>query len=246
MINLCSDFYCVLVGFKLNLSKRNIAMKVIITGATGMLGKGVLLECLEHKDISEILSISRVTTGLEHPKLKELLHKDFLEFSSLNKELAGYDACYACMGVSAGEVSEEQYFKLTYDSTMALAKELYGSNPEMTFVYISGQGTDSSEKGKTRWARVKGKTENDLLSIGFRKAYMFRPGGIIPKKGIKPSSKLYRRLIFWLGWMLWLMKLLAPKSIVDTSQIGLAMINIAKKGYDKDIINPADIQILAQ
>lgn len=221
-------------------------MKVIITGATGMIGKGVLLECLDHEDITEVLSISRKSVGINHPKLKELLHQDFSEFSSVSSDLRGFDACYACMGVSAGETTEEEYRKRTYDFTLSLAKELFQLNPGATFIYVSGQGTDSSEKGRSMWARVKGKTENDILALGFKQAFMFRPGGIIPKNGVKPSSKMYRRLIFWLGWLLWLMKLLAPKSIVDTSQIGNAMVNITKNGYDKKIINPVDIQVLAR
>jgi len=210
-----------------------------------MVGKGILLECLDHSDITEVLSISRKAIGIEHPKLKELIHSDFSEFSSVKEQLKGYDACYACMGVSSAGMKEEQYTKMTYGFTLALANELYHMNPEMTFNYVSGEGTDSSEKGRSMWARVKGKTENDLLKIGFKQAFMFRPGGIIPLKGVLPSSKLYRRLIKYLMWLLILMKKLFPKSIVDTTQIGLAMINSTKHGYDKKIIRPFDIQVLA-
>ena len=167
----------------------------LVGGATGMVGKGVLLECLDHSEVNEVLSISRRSLELDHPKLKELIHKDFSEFKSVSSELQGYDACYACMGVSAAGLNEADYTKMTYDFTLALAKELYSINPEMTFNYVSGQGTDSSEKGRTMWARVKGKTENDLLKIGFKQAFMFRPGAIIPLRGIQPSSKLYRILI---------------------------------------------------
>jgi len=220
-------------------------MKVIITGATGMVGKGILLECLDHSDITEVLSISRRPTGIEHPKLKELIHKDFSAFASVSEQLKGYDACYASMGVSSAGMNEEQYTRLTYDFTLALAKELLSLNPEMTFTYVSGQGTDSSEKGRSMWGRVKGKTENDLLALGFKQAFMFRPGAIIPLRGIVPSSKLYRVLIKYMTWLLKLIKLLSPHSVVDTTQIGLAMINVTKKGYDKMIINPRDIQILA-
>ena len=220
-------------------------MKVIITGATGMVGKGVLLECLDHESIEVVLSIGRKPTGIEHPKLKELIHKDFSEFASVEKELNGYDACYACMGVSAAGMSEDQYRSITYDSTLGLANTLYQTNPKMTFIYVSGVGTDSTEKGRSMWARIKGKTENDLLKLGFNKSFMFRPGGIIPKRGILPSSKLYRALVKNLAWLLKLMKLMAPNSIVDTTQIGLAMINASKYEYQKDVILPKDILALA-
>lgn len=221
-------------------------MKVIITGATGMIGKGVLLECLDHDQISQVLSISRRSMGIEHPRLKELVHEDFSEFSSVSEELKGYDACYACMGVSSAGIKEDQYIRLTYDFTLSLARELYGLNPQMTFNYVSGVGTDSSEKGRSMWARVKGKTENDLLKLGFKQAYMFRPGGIIPLRGIVPSDKMYRFLIKYLAWFLKLMKWIAPNSIVDTTQIGLAMINVTMNGYAKKVIAPKDILVLAE
>lgn len=220
-------------------------MKVIVTGTTGMVGKGVLLECLDHPDISEVLSISRKSTGIDHFKLKELLHQDFSEFASVSDNLKGYDACYACMGVSAAGMSEEKYTKFTYDFTLSLAKELFQINKDMTFTYVSGAGTDSTEKGRTMWARVKGKTENDLLKLGFKQAFMFRPGAIIPLRGIQPSSKMYRVLINNLKWLIKLMKRLSPDSVVDTTQIGLAMVNISQRGYDKKVLKPKDILILA-
>lgn len=221
-------------------------MKVIITGATGMIGKGVLLECLEHHDITEVLSISRKSLGIQDPKLKELIHKDFSEFASVAEQLNGYDACYACMGVSAAGMKEEDYTKMTYGYTLALAQELFKINPQMCFNYVSGQGTDSTEKGRSMWARVKGKTENDLLKMGFRQSYIFRPGAIIPLKGIEASSKLYRVLINNLTWLIKLMKKMAPNAIVDTTQIGLAMIHSTQRGYDTAIINPIDILKLAE
>ena len=221
-------------------------MKIIVTGATGMVGKGVLLECLDHPEVSSVLSISRRSTGMEHPKLKEMIHKDFSEFESVSKDLEGFDACFACMGVSSAGMKEADYTRLTYDYTMSLANELYKLNPEMTFTYVSGVGTDSSEKGRSMWGRVKGKTENDLLSIGFRQAYMFRPGAIIPERGVVPSSKLYRVLINYLGWLLKLIKWISPKSVVGSSQIGQAMINAHRKGYLKKILEPVDILKLAQ
>lgn len=221
-------------------------MKVIITGATGMVGKGVLLECLDHANITGVLSISRRTLGMEHPKLKELIHKDFSEFASVAEQLKGYDACYHCMGVSSAGMKEEPYTKFTYDFTMALAKELLKLRSDMTFIYVSGEGTDSSEKGRSMWARVKGKTENDLLKLGFKQAFMFRPGAIIPLRGIQPSSKIYKVLINNLSWLLKLIKKVAPNSVVDTTQIGLAMINVTQRGYDKKVLRPKDILIAAE
>lgn len=221
-------------------------MKVIVTGATGMVGKGVLIECLEHPDVTEVLSISRRSTAINHPKLKELIHKDFSEFKSVKSTLSGFDACYACMGVSAAGMNAEKYKVLTYNYTLALAKTLVEINPQMTFTYVSGQGTDSSESSRTMWARVKGKTENDLLKLGFKQAFMFRPGGIIPVKGVSPSNKFYRLIINNMGWLLRLMKTIAPNSIVSTAQIGQAMINATKKGYAKHILNPRDILALGE
>lgn len=220
-------------------------MKVIITGATGMVGKGVLLECLNNDVVSEVLSISRRTTGIKHAKLTELIHQDFSEFKSIKNQLKGYDACYSSMGVSSAGMSEELYTKYTYEFTMALAEELHSINPEITFIYVSGQGTDSSEKGKTMWARVKGKTENDILKFGFKQAFAFRPGGIIPKNGVEPSSRLYRFLIKYFKWLLFVIKAFSPNSIVDTQQIGLAMINATKFGYKKNVLQPIDILELA-
>jgi hypothetical protein len=221
-------------------------MKVIVTGATGMLGKGVLLECLDHKDITAVLSISRRSAGISHPKLKEIIHMDFSDFSSIRDELIGYNACYACMGVSAAGMNEEEYTLMTKGFTIALASELYDINPDITFNYISGQGTDSSEKGRAMWARVKGRTENDLLSMGFKQAFMFRPGAIIPRRGVRASSKLYRVLIFIFGWLLFILKFIFPNSIVDTVQIGRSMINSTQRGYEKKIIDAVDIHILAK
>ena len=216
-----------------------------MTGATGMVGKGVLLECLEDDRISEVVSISRRALGMDHPKLKELLHADFSEFDSVKDQLAGYDACYACMGVSAAGMKEADYSRLTHDYTLALGRTLHALNPEMTMIYVSGTGTDSTEKGRSMWARVKGKTENELLKLGFQQAFMFRPGMIIPVKGVIPSSKIYRVAIKGLGWLIRLMKWLLPKSVVNSAQIGQAMIQATLHGYHKAIITPADILELA-
>lgn len=220
-------------------------MKVIITGATGMVGKGVLLECLDHNAITEVLSIGRRSLNMEHPKLKELIHKDFSEFESVKSKLNGYDACYLNMGVSAVGLSEEEYHKLTYEYTLSLARVLLSLNPQMTITYVSGVGTDSTEKGRSMWARVKGKTENHLLALGFRQAYMFRPGMIIPLRGIKSSTRLYQFMYDYFMWLVKLIKFIAPKSVVNTTEIGQAMINLSIGSYSKNILEPADILIAA-
>ncbi len=220
-------------------------MKVILTGATGMVGKGVLLECLDHPEIKEVLTLGRSRIDLNHRKLKQVEHPDFSEFQSIQDQLVGYDAAYLCMGVSAAGMDEATYMKFTYDYTLSLVRVLFEINPQMTITYVSGRGTDSSEMGKAMWARIKGKTENAILQMGFHQAYAFRPGGIIPMRGIKPSSKLYRRALFWLGWILPILKVISPSSIVNTDQIGRAMINVSKKGYQRRIVDSHDILTLS-
>lgn len=220
-------------------------MKAIITGATGMVGKGVLLECLDHKKVEQVLVIGRNPIDIQHPKLKELIHKDFSDFSSVKDQLKGYDACFYCMGVSSAGMNEAKYQHLTYDFTLALARELIQLNPKMTFNYVSGVGTDSTEKGRTMWARVKGKTENKLLKLGFKQAYMFRPGAIIPLRGIKSRTKVYQFIYDYFLWAVKLMKFFAPNSVVTTTQVGLAMINTVLKGYQQTVLEPKDIVALS-
>jgi len=215
--------------------------KVIITGATGMVGKGVLLECLDHPEIKEVLSIGRNPLGMKHPKLKELIHADFSNFSEFHSQLYGYNGCFFCLGISAAGLKEEQYQRITYEYTMALAQTLVEINPQMTFNYVSGQGTDSTEKGRMMWARVKGKTENDLLKLGFNQAFMFRPGMIIPLRGITSRTKSYQFMYDYFMWLVKLVKTISPDSVVTTTQIGLAMINSMLKGYSKTILTPKDI-----
>lgn len=218
-----------------------MSFKVIITGATGMVGKGVLLECLDHQDISEVLSIGRTPLEVDHPKLKELIITDFLDYTAVENQLKGYDACYLCMGVSAGGLSEEKYRELTYDYTLALAKTLVKLNSKMTCTYVSGEGTDATEKGRRMWARVKGKTENDLMGLGFNRAFMFRPGIIIPLRGIKSKTRLYQFFYDYFMWLAKLMKALSPNSVVNTTELGQAMINVTKSSYEKDVLRPRDI-----
>ena len=216
-------------------------MKVIITGATGMVGKGVLLECLDHQEVEKVLLINRRTIGVIHSKLVEVLLADFSDYTSIINQLAGYDAAYLCMGISAAGLTETKYTEITHDYTMALAKILLNLNQKMTVTYVSGEGTDSSEAGRTMWARVKGKTENDIIKLGFRKAFMFRPGAIIPLNGIKSGTKLYQFMYDYFMWLVKLIKFLAPNSVVNTTQVGLAMINVTKKGYPKSVLKPKDI-----
>ncbi len=216
-------------------------MKVIITGATGMVGKGVLLECLDHPEVTAVLVIGRNSLQMDHPKLKELIHKDFSEFESISEHLQGYDACYCCMGVSAAGLSEDQYHTFTYDYTLSLVNALYHLNREMSICYVSGEGTDSSESGRMMWARVKGKTENAILDMGFKQAYMFRPGIIIPLRGIKSGTKLYQFFYDYFMWAIKLFKRLRPKAVINTTQIGLAMINVSLRSFDKKILRPAEI-----
>lgn len=220
--------------------------KVIITGATGMVGKGILLECLDHNDIEEVLVIGRNPIGMTHDKLKELIHKDFSDFSTVSDQLAGYDACFYSLGISAAGLNEEKYRTITYDFTLALAKTLLENNPDMTFNYVSGEGTDSSEKGRMMWARVKGKTENDLINLGFKQAYMFRPGAILPLRGIKSRTKSYQFIYDYFTWLIKFLKVITPNSIVNTTQIGMAMINSMNKGYNKKVLRPKDILILSE
>lgn len=220
--------------------------KVIITGATGMVGKGVLMECLDHYSIENVLVIGRTPIGMEHPKLKELIHNDFTYFSGIENQISGYDACFFCLGVSSAGMKDDAYKLITYDFTLSLAKALVKINPEMTFNYVSGEGTDSSEKGRSMWARVKGKTENDLMNLGFKQAYMFRPGAIIPLRGIKSKTKSYQFIYDYFMWLVKLIKAIAPNSVVTTTQIGRAMINSALLGYDKNILRPKDILKLSK
>jgi len=216
-------------------------IKAVITGSTGMVGEGVLHECLLHPDVESVLVINRRPCNVQHPKLKEILHQDFSDFSPIEKELKGYNAGYLIMGVSSLGKSEETYRRLTYDLTLALANTLAKLNPDLTICYVSGAGTDSSERGRIMWARVKGKTENDVLRLPFRQAYMFRPALIQPTKGLKNTHSFYRVLapFFPLG------KLLLPQYFLTLKEIGLAMINSVSSGYDKQVLEVRDIAILA-
>lgn len=220
-------------------------MKAIIFGASGMIGRGVLLECLDDARVTEVLCVGRSKLDMEHTKLTQLEHNDFTNFDAVREPLSGFDACYFCLGVSAAGMKEAQYRKITYDFTLAAARLLVELNPEMTFTYVSGAGTDSSEKGRAMWARVKGKVENDLLALGFKNAVMFRPGAILPKRGIKSRTPMYQFMYDYFTWLIKFIGLFVPNSITDTTRIGKAMINAHLVGADKRILDPKDINALA-
>jgi uncharacterized protein YbjT (DUF2867 family) len=212
-----------------------------ITGATGMVGEGVLHECLLHPDVESVLVINRKPCGVKHEKLKEIIHKDFFNLSSIENLLTGYNACYFCAGVSSMGKSEQVYKRITYDLTLNFANTLLKLNPEMTFCYVSGVGTDGTEKGRTMWARVKGKTENDLLKLPFKSAVMFRPGYIQPRKSLKNSYKIYKVLAPFYP----IFKTLFPKYVVTLEEIGKAIINSTLFGSDKKILGCKDIVSLS-
>jgi len=216
-------------------------MRVVLFGATGMVGQGVLRECLIDPDVQTVLSIGRSATGQNHPKLRELVHRDLLDFSAIENELAGFDACFFCLGVSSAGMQETDYRRVTYDITMAAAQTLARLNSNMTFIFISGMGTDSTERGRTMWARVKGQTENALLRLPFKAAYMFRPGVIVPMHGIKSRTALYRVPYALLGPALPLLKAAFPKYVTTTEALGRAMIAVAKRGAPKKVLESSDI-----
>lgn len=220
-------------------------MRVIILGATGMVGKGVLLECLEDKDIESLLIINRQTFGLTNPKVKEIIHNDFFNFIPIKEHIKGYNACFFCMGVTSAGLNEDQYFKLTYELTLGFAKLMSEVNPNSTFCYVSGAGTDSTEKGGSMWARVKGKTENAIMALPYKATFMFRPGYIQPMKGVKSKTGWYNAFYVVLKPIYFLLKPL--KGFVTNSvTLGKAMINSAKFGYEKKIIESKDINILGK
>jgi len=217
-------------------------IKTIILGATGMVGEGVLHECLKHPNVSEVLVINRKPCGVTHEKLKEIIHKDFFDLSEFKDQLSGYDACYFCMGVSSIGKNEEEYTKVTYDLTMYVVKALLKLNPNLTFCYVSGAGTDSTENGRSMWARVKGKTENDLLKLPFKASYMFRPGYIQPTKGLKNTQKMYKVLApFYPVW-----KTFFPKYVCTMEEVGKAMIYVTMNNSEKRILENKDIRLVGK
>jgi uncharacterized protein YbjT (DUF2867 family) len=213
-------------------------MRVIITGATGMVGEGVLLECLASDAVTEVLSVSRRPLRRSHPKLTEYIVPDFLALKPGDEQLQGYDACFFCAGVSSIGKSEDEYRRSTYDTTLTFAKALE-PKASMTFIYVSGSGTDSSERGRSMWARVKGKTENDLIKLPFKRVFAFRPAMMIATEGQRNVLKIYK----YVGWILPLLKRLAPGYVNTMHQVAQAMINAARFGYDKQLVEVRDITV---
>ena len=220
-------------------------IKAIITGSTGMVGKGVLLECLDSPKVESVLVINRKPVGIKHGKLKEIIHPDFYDLSSIEEQLKGYNACYFCLGVSSFRMSEADYTKVTHDLCIHFAETVLKMNQGMTFTYVSGVGTDSSEKSKTMWARVKGKTENDLLAMPFKAAYMFRPGFIQPMKGIKSATQLYNAIYVVFKPLYPLLKAISPNGVTSTAQLGQAMINVTTDGHEKKVLHAKEANELA-
>jgi uncharacterized protein YbjT (DUF2867 family) len=215
-------------------------MRIIIFGVTGMVGQSALRECLVDDNVQEILAISRECTNQHHEKLKEIELENVADISSIEHEITGFDACFFCLGVSSASMKEEEYRKITYDITLSVAKTLARLNPQMTFIYVSGSGTDSSEKGRTMWARVKGKTENDLLQLPFKAAYMFRPGGIIPMYGVKSKTKLYQ--VFYDLMKPFYPLLLKSNGVITSEQVGKAMIHVARVGFSHPVIESHELK----
>ena len=214
------------------------SIKVIITGATGMVGEGVLLECLQNENVSEVLIVNRRHYDFQHSKLKELLVPDFSQLNKHTEEIRGYDACFFCAGVSSVGMKEDKYTQITYDTTLAFAKAVLTQNNNTVFTYVSGAGTDSTQKGRLMWARVKGKTENDLMKLPFRAVYNFRPGVMTPFPGQKNWNRIYK-LIAGVA------RFVASKSVLPVGDVGKAMINAVIKGYPKQILEVPDIRALA-
>jgi hypothetical protein len=208
-------------------------IKAIVTGASGMVGEGVMLTCLSHPDVEQVLVVGRRPCGHTHPKLKEIIHKDFYDLSSIKDQLQGYNACYFCLGVSSVGMSEADYSKVTYDLTMNFARTV--ANPEMTLTYVSGAHTDAN--GKQMWQRVKGRTENDLMKLPLKRFFAFRPGGMTIVQGQKNQLKLYN----YVGWILPIMRMISKNSVSKLREVGLAMIRVTQNGYEKNILEVSDI-----
>jgi uncharacterized protein YbjT (DUF2867 family) len=216
-------------------------VKVILLGATGMVGQGVLRECLLDPEVDTVLAIGRSASAQQHEKLNEIVHNDLSDLSAIEGRLAGYDACFFCLGVSAVGMTEDAYRRVTYDLTISVARTLARLNPAVTFIYVSGSGTDSTERGRLMWARVKGKTENALLQMPFKAAYMFRPGYIQPLHGIRTKTKWYGAVYAMMGPLYPLWKVLFPKYVTTTECLGRAMLKVAKRGAPKSVLENQDI-----
>lgn len=219
-------------------------MNVVVFGASGMVGAGVVRECLDEPRVTSVLVVGRTPCGIAHPKLRELLRKDFYDYRDATDAFKHLDACFFCLGVSSVGMAEADYRRVTYDLTIAAATALAAANPGMTFCYVTGMGTDSTERGRSMWARVKGKTENQLLRMPFQ-AYMFRPGYIQPRKGVRSKTGWYQAVYNVIGPLYPLLRRIAPNHVTTTENVGRAMIRIAVGGYEKTFLENVDINALA-
>jgi uncharacterized protein YbjT (DUF2867 family) len=217
-------------------------MNVLLFGATGLVGQGVLRECLLDPDVKLVQTVGRTVTGVENPKLREIVRQDLLHYEAIESDLSGFDACFFCLGVSSSGMKKADYSRVTYDITMAAAEVLCRLNPQMTFVFVSGAGTDSSERGRTMWARIKGKTENALMRLPFAAAYMFRPGVIEPVHGARSKTLAYRVIYAMVRPLVPLLRRAFPNYVLSTQEIGQAMLSIARHGYSKRILETQDIR----
>jgi uncharacterized protein YbjT (DUF2867 family) len=220
-------------------------VNVVLFGATGMVGAGALLECFADPRVSSILAVTRSPTGRSHRKLREVLHTDFFDYSTLGADFAACDACFFCLGISSLGMDEATYTRVTYDMALAAAREMVAANPHMTFCFVSGVGTDSTEKGRTMWARVKGKTENALLGLGFKAAYMFRPGYIQPIGDVQSKTGWVQTAYDIARPLYPLIHRLLPNNSTTTSNLGRALIEVSVRGYSKPILYSADMNALA-
>ncbi len=216
-------------------------IRAILTGATGMVGAGVLLECLQNPDIEHVLVLGRKPSGIAHPKITELLLTDLQNLGPIESQLVGYNACFFCAGISSVGVSKADYERITHDLTLAFAQTLARLNPEMTFAYVTGAGTDGTEKGRSHWARVKGRTENELLALPFRRAYMFRPGFLHPTPGQPNVPKAYR----YFGWLYPIVRKLLPAYASTLRELAQAMIKSVTEGYPRPVLEVRDVVALA-
>jgi uncharacterized protein YbjT (DUF2867 family) len=219
-------------------------LNILLFGATGMVGQGVLRECLRASDVAQVQAVGRIATGVQHPKLRELVHRDLWDYRSIEQQLQNFDACFFCLGVSSSGMAETQYTRITYDLTLTAAQVLARLNPGMTFIYVSGAGTDSTAQGRSMWARVKGRTENALLALPFKAVYLFRPGLIQPLYGARSKTASYRLMYLIAKPVLPLLRYLFPRSVLTTETIGRGMLAVARYGAPKAVLEAADISAL--
>ncbi|MFL6657384.1 MAG: NAD-dependent epimerase/dehydratase family protein [Massilia sp.] len=221
-------------------------MNVLIFGATGMVGQGVLRECLQAPDVQLVKTVGRTPTGQQHPKLREMVHAEMWDYEGVDEQLSDFDACFFCLGVTSSGMSEKDYTHLTYDMTLAVAQKLVAINPNMVFIYVSGAGADSSETSRVMWERVRGKTENALLKLPFRGVYIFRPGMIQPLDGIKSKTAAYRIFYSLTKPLLPLLRAALPKQVLSTRHVGQAMLAAVRNGARKRVLESADISELGR